>query len=116
VQDWNDVVVDLPQPAQRRLIDEGRQRIMNQGLAGTSESSFDAAASQTSETTPPDAKQSLAARRVMEKLKVDEATHLDFLVETLEDVSASEIIAVLFELEILGLVRQQPGRKFVKVW
>ena len=32
VQDWNDVVVDLPQTAQRRLIDEGRQRIMNQGL------------------------------------------------------------------------------------
>jgi len=27
VQDWNDVVVDLPQTAQRRLIDEGRQRI-----------------------------------------------------------------------------------------
>ena len=33
VQDWNDVVVELPQTAQRRLIDEGRQRIMNQGLA-----------------------------------------------------------------------------------
>ena len=33
VQDWNDVVVDLPQTAQRRLIDEGRQRILNQGLA-----------------------------------------------------------------------------------
>ena len=32
IQDWNDVVVELPQPAQRRLIDEGRQRILNQGL------------------------------------------------------------------------------------
>ena len=35
VQDWNDVVVELPQPAQRRLIDEGRQRILNQGLGET---------------------------------------------------------------------------------
>ena len=112
VQDWNDVVVDLPQPTQRRLIDEGRQRILNEGLAGTPESSAETAASQASESAP----QGLAARRVMEKLKVDAATHLDSLVETLEDVSTSEIIAALFELEILGLVRQQPGRLFVKVW
>jgi hypothetical protein len=25
-------------------------------------------------------------------------------------------MAALFELEMLGLVRQQPGRNFVKVW
>jgi DNA processing protein len=112
VQDWNDVVVELPQPAQRRLIDEGRQRIMNQGLAAGSESSSGKPASEPSVTEP----QGLAARRLLEKLKVDAATHLDTLVETLEDVSASEIIAALFELEILGLVRQQPGRNFVKVW
>jgi DNA processing protein len=112
VQDWNDVVVELPQPAQRRLIDEGRQRIMNQGLAGSSESS---AAQPASEASGPEP-QGLAGRRVLEKLSVDSATHLDKLVEDLEDVSPSEIIAALFELEILGLVRQQPGRNFVKVW
>ena len=36
VQDWNDVVVDLPQTAQRRLIDQGRQRILDQGLTAGS--------------------------------------------------------------------------------
>jgi DNA processing protein len=116
VQDWNDVVVELPQPAQRRLIDEGRERIMNQGLAGVSgnapESSSHKPASEASGNEP----QGLAARRLLERLKVDSATHLDTLVETLEDVTPSEIIAALFELEILGLVRQQPGRNFVKVW
>jgi DNA processing protein len=112
VQDWNDVVVDLPQPAQRRLIDEGRQRLLNQGLANCSESSAEKSSSQATESGP----QGLASRRILEKLKVDASTHLDTLVETLEDVSASEIIAALFELEILGLVRQQPGRNFVKVW
>ena len=56
------------------------------------------------------------ARRVLRPLKIDAATHLDNLVETIEDASPSEIIAALFELEMLGLVRQMPGRNFVKVW
>lgn len=114
VQDWNDVVVDLPQSAQRRLIDEGRQRIMNQGLGGeipaAAESSGEAAASQLTEPHQQ------VARRVLEKLQTDQAIHLDALVDTIEDASPSEIIAALFELEILGLVRQMPGRNFVKVW
>jgi hypothetical protein len=42
---------------------------------------------------------------VLRQLKTDAATHL-----------ASEVIAALFELEMLGPVRQQPGRNFVKVW
>jgi DNA processing protein len=49
-------------------------------------------------------------------LKTDEAVQLDFLVDTFEEASPSEIIAALFELEILGLVKQLPGRNFVKVW
>jgi DNA processing protein len=34
----------------------------------------------------------------------------------MDDASPSEIIAALFELEILGVVKQLPGRNFVKVW
>jgi DNA processing protein len=123
VQDWNDVVVELPGAAQRRLIDEGRQRILNQGLGSassdptgsTAETSGNRAASQQPEQNLP-GPQAQAARRVLEKLKVDSTTHLDTLVESIEDMSPSEIMAALFELEILGLVRQQPGRNFVKVW
>jgi DNA processing protein len=110
VQDWNDVVVDLPQTAQRRLIDEGRQRILNQGLTTPSESSAETPASQLAEPHQQ------VARRVLGRLKADEAVQLDVLVDTLEDASPSEIIAALFELEILGLARQLPGRNFVKVW
>jgi len=127
VQDWNDVVVELPAPVQRRLIDEGRQRIMNQGLGGLdpqqpgngSETSGNNSASELGRTNLPSSvqgPQAQAAKRVLEKLKVDATTHLDTLVESVEDLSPSEIIAALFELEILGLVRQQPGRNFVKVW
>jgi DNA processing protein len=46
---------------------------------------------------------------------VDTAKHLDYLLEQIES-SPSELIAVLFELEMLGLVRQLPGKNFVKVW
>jgi DNA processing protein len=112
IQDWNDVILELPQPAQRRLIDEGRQRLLNQGLAGSSESSAPGGASEPTEPGP----QGIAAGRVLRQLKTDAATHLDTLVETMEDTSPSEVIAALFELEMLGLVRQQPGRNFVKVW
>jgi hypothetical protein len=34
----------------------------------------------------------------------------------MEETSPSEIIAALFELEILGYAKQLPGRNFVKVW
>jgi DNA processing protein len=47
---------------------------------------------------------------------VDAATHLDDLLEKIGDISVSELIAALFELEMLGLVRQLPGKNFVKVW
>jgi DNA processing protein len=113
VQDWNDVVVDLPQAAQRRLIDAGRQRIMDQGLAGSPESSSGVSASQTPQLNAP---HQLAARKVLSALKADQAIHLDTLVETVDETSPSEIIAALFELEILGLAKQLPGRNFVKVW
>jgi DNA processing protein len=113
IQDWNDVVIDLPQSAQRRLIDEGRQRIMDQGLTQQVESSVRAAASQHSQLTEP---HQLAARRVLAALKVDQPLHLDALLDVIDDASPSEVIAALFELEILGLARQLPGRNFVKVW
>jgi len=49
-------------------------------------------------------------------LQVDTAIHLDDLLQIVEDSSASELIAALFELEMLGLVKQLPGKNFVKVW
>jgi len=55
-------------------------------------------------------------RWVLAKLKVDAATHLDDLLDTLEKSSPSELIAALFELEMMGLVKQLPGKNFVKVW
>jgi DNA processing protein len=103
VQDWNDVVVDLPVEVRRQLIEEGKRRL---GVETET-------AGQASLFTGPSGP---AARSVLGKLKVDAATHMDELIESMDDVSRSEIVAALFELEMMGLTRQLPGNNFVKVW
>ena len=63
----------------------------------------------------PDAVVSPHERKIIKLLKADESTHIDQLVEALEnEMSSSEIFAALFELELNGKVRQLPGKNFVK--
>jgi DNA processing protein len=48
-------------------------------------------------------------------LKADETTHIDEIVERLEnEMSSSDFFAALFELELGGKVKQMPGKNFVK--
>jgi hypothetical protein len=47
----------------------------------------------------------LVVRRTLEVLKVDAAVHLDDLLGLVQDTSTWELIAALFELEMLGLVK-----------
>ena len=54
-------------------------------------------------------------KKIFAVLRADEATHIDEIVERLEqEVSSSEIFAALFELELSGKVKQLPGKNFVK--
>jgi DNA processing protein len=54
-------------------------------------------------------------RKIYALLKADEATHIDAIVERLEqDMSSSEIFVALFELELAGKARQLPGKNFVR--
>jgi DNA processing protein len=109
VQDWNDVVSELPPEARRQLIERGRRQI----LGGESASSEGAQASLLGVQGP---ELGAIARRALDSLQVDAAIHLDDLLEKVENTSPSEMIAALFELEMLGLVKQLPGKNFVKVW
>jgi DNA processing protein len=109
VQDWNDVVVDLPPAIRRKLIDEGKQRLLNLGEPAQPNQEGGPAGLGTG----PEGE---VTRRVLAALKVDTPIHLDNLIETLERCSTSEVIAALFELEMLGLAKQLPGRNYVKVW
>jgi DNA processing protein len=110
VQDWNDVVAELPAESRRHLINKGKQKILAAGRVATPEGE---AASLLSNLGPEFGS---LARRALETLKVDTAINLDDLLEIVQDTSPSELIAALFELEMLGLVKQLPGKNFVKVW
>ena len=109
VQDWNDVIAELSAESRRHLINEGRKR-----LEGAED--VTGATAQASLLDDPASELGAAARKALQTLQVDAAIHLDDLLEKVEDTSASEMIAALFELEMLGLVKQLPGKNFVKVW
>jgi DNA processing protein len=113
VQDWNDVVAELPPESRRHLIDMGRVQILEQGGGAGVASPAGGQASLLMEHAQ---ELGATARRALETLQVDAAIHLDDLLEKIEDTSPSELIAALFELEMLGLVKQLPGKNFVKVW
>ncbi|MBI1791050.1 MAG: DNA-protecting protein DprA [Acidobacteria bacterium] len=97
VQDWNDIVEELSPEVRRRL---------------TSRTGDPASPSQQELPVPVDE----FSRWVLGQLRADAAVHVDQLVERLDQASPSQLIAALFELEIVGLVRQLPGRNFVRVW
>lgn len=109
VQDWNDVTSELQPEDRRRLIEVTRKRM-------GCEAGKDDATSAGEQPSLPFSQSAALGRRLLEHLKVDTATHIDLLVEQLVDCPPSELIAGLFELEMQGLVRQLPGRNFVKVW
>ncbi len=104
VQDWNDVVVDLPAADRRTLIGKARAR---QGILGLETAGNE-------ETGPGEL--SPVSRKLLNALKPDVPVHLDVLLESFEELSSSETIAALFELEMTGLARQLPGKNFVRVW
>jgi DNA processing protein len=53
---------------------------------------------------------------LLERLSVESTTHIDQIIDDLPDWSPSEAIATLFQLQLLGLVRELPGKNYVKVW
>ncbi len=99
VATWEDVWEDLP--AEVRLALTPPASPESQGAS--SASLF------PDEGLPPHEK------RILSLLKADETTHIDEIVERLEnDLSSSEIFAALFELELAGKIKQMPGKNFVK--
>jgi DNA processing protein len=99
VATWEDVWEELPTDIQLAL------------------SSMQANESPEPETASlfPDEVKSPHEKKILKLLKADESTHIDQLVESLEnEMSSSEIFAALFELELNGKIRQLPGKNFVK--
>ncbi|HTZ99363.1 MAG TPA: DNA-processing protein DprA [Candidatus Aquilonibacter sp.] len=95
VTSWEDVVEELPTPVRAELMPvesiphDERAALIEEGLAP-------------------------AERPLYSLLSVDEARHVDDLVEN-SGLSSSEVLAALFDLELKGVVRQLPGKQFLKV-
>lgn len=66
---------------------------------------------------PPDATAGSALlQAILDALRVDEASHVDEIVNRLDNkLSAPELLALLFELELGGRIRQLPGKKYLRV-
>ncbi len=95
VMGWEDVVEELPTDVRAELLPvetttaEERASLIEQSL-------------------PP------TQRMLYDLLGVEKARHVDDLMET-SGLSSSEVLAALFELEMKGVIRQMPGKQFVKV-
>jgi DNA processing protein len=102
---WEDVWEDLPSQIRLALEDE-------MAVAGGDESKSGGTASLFIDTPLPEHE-----RIVFERLRHDESTQLDELIEQLEaTLGSSEIFAALFELELAGRVRQLPGKNYVRAF
>ena len=104
VQEWNDVLVELPTDIRRALIGKAQARLGVMSLE----------LNDKGDGLPPEL--GLASRAIFNRLKPDIPIHIDELIESSDTLTSSETIAALFELELLGLARQLPGKNFVKVW
>ena len=95
VTGWEDVVEELPTPVRAELMpvenvpDEERASLVEESLAP-------------------------GEKPLYGLLTVDTALHVDELVER-SGLSSSEVLAALFDMEIKGVVRQLPGKQFLKV-
>ena len=98
VQDWKDVIEELPAAVRQRLQAQPE-----------SESSGPGAASLFSEGLGP------VEKDVEGLLRVDQALQIDELLAAVPQHSPSEVLAALLELEIKGRARQLPGKHYVKV-
>jgi DNA processing protein len=105
VQEWNDVVTELKPEDRRRLVDQCRNKLnLNEKAVDESKTGF----------VPSDINSH--AKIILKALKHDAPVGLETLIETLEGMDFSDIIAALFELELGGMVRQLPGKSYIKVW
>jgi DNA processing protein len=105
VQEWNDVVTELKAEDRRRLVEQCRNRLnLNEKIAD--ESSGAVLASEINSH----------ARAILKVLKHDAPVGLDALIDAVEGLDTSDVIAALFELELGGMVRQLPGKSYIKVW
>src|SRR5215467_5640908 len=95
VTSWEDVVEELPTPVRAELIPV--ESASSEEYAEIVEKSL-----------------SPEVRQIYSLLAVDKSRHIDEIVE-LSGLTSSQVLAQLFDLEMKGVIRQLPGKQFLKV-
>jgi len=98
VQDWQDVIEELPAEVRRTLVASSDATNLQEKPSLFAES-----------LSGPE-------RAIYDLLKVEEAVHIDDILDALPQLSSSEVLANLLELEFKSLIRQLPGKNFVKTF
>lgn len=104
VQDASDVIEALPLDVKQKL---ARAQETADEQAATS--SGGQASLWESAATP-------LAKKLLPLLQIDQSMHIDEIIRRCEKNSPSEILSALSELELCGLAKQLPGKRFVRVW
>jgi DNA processing protein len=106
IQEVEDVLTELSPDNRLRVASQSRNGVLLE------------AGDETNPNSPrfPDGPMGQTCRAVYGALKVDAPTGLDDLIEALDVLSSTEVIAALFELEMTGAIRQLPGKNFVRAW
>jgi DNA processing protein len=95
VTGWEDVIEELPTPVRAELMPVEPTSAEDRALL-------------IAESLTPEEKPLYGLS------SVDESRHVDELVE-ISGLSSSEVLAALFDLEMKGVIRQLPGKQFLKV-
>jgi DNA processing protein len=117
---WEDVWEDLP--TQIRLELEGRLETAQDGEGGGQEELFASSTGVTASllrqgpaAMPPGPPLSPPETAVYGLLRMDEALHLEELLDQLDgQVTSAEVFTALFELELNNHIRQLPGKNYVR--
>jgi DNA processing protein len=99
VETWEDVIEELPVPVRADILER---------LAASAPEAAE------QKELPLTAELAGTAKTVFGILKVDEALHVDQVVEA-TGLSSSDVLSALFELEMKGLIRQLPGKFFLRI-
>jgi DNA processing protein len=109
VQEWSDVVGEFDVEDRQALADRFRNRLMAKEKTLVESSASESPSSGSGAIDP-------IRQSILRVLKTDTAVCLDELMEGIDGSSPSEILAAIFELELAGLVRQLPGKRFLRAW
>ena len=104
VQEAIDAIEELPLDVRQRL-----KPRMSKAAAAAVGGGANASPDMVNQASP-------VGKKVFSLLRVDVGMHIDEIIRECDDETSPAVLAALSELELYGVVRQLPGKNFVRTW